>query len=92
MTPTPEPGQPEIALRHEDVGGVYANFARVSHSPYEFTIDFSRLDFSAAPPNGVVVSRVNLSPLFVRQLIDALEDNWAKYARRSMPPEVSANE
>lgn len=60
-------------------GGVWSNFAAVSHSPYEFTIDFVRLDF--AHPNetggtdGQVVARVNLSPLMVTQLMEALETN-----------------
>jgi hypothetical protein len=66
---------PQIHMRMEDAGGVWANAARVSHSPYEFTIDFLRMEFTD-PVQGVVVSRVNLSPLFVRQLMDALDDNW----------------
>lgn len=71
------------------MAGVWANFARVNHSPYEFTIDFARLDFDGTQPvGGIVVSRVSLSPLFVRQLIDALEQNWTKYADKSMPPEM----
>jgi len=37
---------------------------------------------------GVVVARVNVSPLFVTQLIDALNANWAKYAKKAMPREV----
>lgn len=67
-------------------GGVWSNFAIVSHSPYEFTIDFIRVDY--AQGNGVVTSRVNLSPLFVMQLMEALQTNWDQYAKQSMPPEV----
>jgi hypothetical protein len=78
----------QIQIRPEDVGGVWANFAAVSHSPYEFTIDFARLDFSRLPINGVVVARVNLSPLFVSQLLEALKSNWDSYAEKAMPPEV----
>lgn len=91
MTEQPDESeqQPQVLIRHEDAGGVWANFAAVSHSPYEFTIDFVRLDFSTKPPRGVVVSRVNLSPLFVSQLMDALDDNWKKYAARAMPKEVN---
>ena len=80
---------PEITISHEIQGGVYSNFAVVKHTPYEFTIDFARLDYTDAPPSGVVVSRVNLSPLLVRQLMDALEENWATYAERALPPEAS---
>jgi hypothetical protein len=83
-----QPQQPQIQMKMEDVGGVWANSARVKHSPYEFTIDFVRLEFDTTPPQGVVVSRVNLSPLFVTQLIDALNTNWGKYAERALPPEA----
>lgn len=84
-----EPQQPpEVLIRHEDAGGVWANFAAVSHSPYEFTIDFVRLDFGSTPPRGVVVSRVNLSPLFVAQLMDALAQNWKMYAEKALPKEA----
>ena len=31
---------------------------------------------------GVVVSRVNLSPRFMRELIDAMEDNYSKWRTR----------
>lgn len=73
------------------VGGVWANFAQVGHSPFEFTIDFARLDFGRRSPEelpGVVVARVNLSPLMVSQLLEALKDNWEKYAAKAMPQEV----
>lgn len=78
----------QLQIRVEDMGGVWANHAVVRHSPYEFTIDFSRIEFESEPPHGVVVSRVNLSPLFVRQLMDALQENWNQYAEKAMPPEV----
>lgn len=82
------PLQPEIQIQMEHVGGVWANYAVVRHSPFEFTIDFARLDFGSDPPQGVIVSRVNLSPLFVQQLMGALEQNWHHYAQKAMPPEV----
>src|SRR6476469_7160727 len=68
----------------EQMAGVYANFANVSHSDYAFTITFARVDHEieddAVP--GVVVSRVALSPRFLRELIDALEDNYSKWSTR----------
>ena len=63
------------------LGGIWANFAIVGHSPHEFTLDFARLDYNIHPIEGVLVQRVNMSPLFVRQLIDALAANLADYAR-----------
>ena len=81
----------QISLPEEMAGGVWANFATVSHSPYEFTIDFVRLDFARREQDrtpGNVVARVNLSPLMVTQLMDALETNWKKYAARSLPSDL----
>jgi hypothetical protein len=68
----------------ETMAGHYANFANVSHSDYEFTITFARVDHEVEDDElpGVVVTRVNLSPRFMRELIDALEDNYAKWATR----------
>jgi Protein of unknown function (DUF3467) len=65
----------------ETMAGAYANFANVSHSDYEFSITFARVDHEVEQGEvpGVVVSRVNLSPRFFRELIDAMEDNWSKW-------------
>jgi hypothetical protein len=82
---------PDEAERHfnihtdpETMAGHYANFANVSHSDYEFTITFARVDHEVdeAEVPGVVVSRVNLSPRFMRELIDAMEDNFSKWQTR----------
>ena len=86
---------PEVAgvfLPPEQLGGVYANWAQVSHSEHEFTIDFVRMEYAAQPVRGVVVSRVSVSPLFVTQLIDALQANWLTYASKAMPQEVTSND
>src|SRR5918992_4913297 len=73
-----------IHFSPEIMGGVYANFANVSFSDYEFTITFARVDheIDAEEIPGIVVSRVNLSPKFMRELADALEDSYSKYATR----------
>ena len=65
----------------EVMAGVYANFANVSHSDYEFTITFARVDHEVEDEEvpGVVVTRVSVSPRFMRELIDAMEDNYSKY-------------
>lgn len=78
--------QVEIFIEPAQMAGVWANFAQVSHSPHEFTIDFVRLDSTA--PRGIVVSRVSVSPLFITQLVDALNENWQKYASKALPREV----
>jgi hypothetical protein len=63
------------------MAGHYANFANVSHSDYEFTITFARVDHEVDDQEipGVVVTRVNLSPRFMREFIDALEDNYSRW-------------
>ncbi len=70
-----------IHFSPEIMAGVYANFANVSHSEYEFTITFARVDHEVDDDEipGVVVSRVNVSARFMRELIDAMEDNYSKW-------------
>jgi hypothetical protein len=79
----PEPPERHINLHTspEVMAGIYANFANVSHSEYEFTITFARVDHEVESEEvpGVVVSRVSVSPKFMRELIDAMEDNWSKW-------------
>jgi hypothetical protein len=80
----PQERQINIHTSPEVMAGVYANFANVSHSDYEFTITFARVDHEVEEDEvpGVVVSRVSLSPRFMRELIDAMEDNYSKWQTR----------
>mgnify|MGYP001814730080 CR=1 FL=1 len=80
----------KIHTQPDQMGGVWANAAAVRHSPHEFTIDFLRCDFDDAgkAKAGILVQRVNMSPLFVTQLITALQDNWSKYADKAMPKDI----
>jgi len=73
-----------IHFSPEDMAGHYANFANVSHSDYEFTITFARVDHEVEDEEipGVVVSRLNLSPKFMKELIDAMTDNYSKWRTR----------
>jgi hypothetical protein len=83
-----ESNQPErhinIHFSPEVMAGHYANFANVSHSDYEFTITFARVDHEIEDEEipGVVVSRVNLSAKFMSELIDAMQDNYSKWQTR----------
>ena len=71
-------------------GGVWANFARVSHSPHEFTIDFIRLDYTTRNPvEGIIVQRVNMSPQFVHELIGALQVNLTTFIQNAVPDGLS---
>ena len=66
--------QLNIHLDPEQLAGVYANFATVSFSDYEFTITFARVDHEVEDGEvpGVVVATVNMSPQFMRELMDAM--------------------
>jgi hypothetical protein len=76
--------QLNIHLDPDNLAGVYANFANVSFSDYEFTVTFARIDHEVeegAVP-GVVVTRVTMAPRFMRELIDAMNDSWSKWTAR----------
>ena len=74
--------QLNIHLDPQHLGGVYANFANVSFSAYEFTITFARIDHEVEEGDvpGVVVARVNMSTRFMRELLDAMQDTWSKWS------------
>jgi hypothetical protein len=73
--------QLNIHLDPEHLAGFYANFANVSFSSYEFTVTFARIDHEVEEGDvpGVVVARINMSPQFARELIDAMQDAWSRY-------------
>ena len=74
--------QLNIHLDPEHLAGVYANFANISFSQYEFTVTFARIEHEHEEPDvpGAVVSRVNMSPRFMRELLDAMQDAWSKWS------------
>ena len=76
--------QLNLHLDPEQIAGVYANFANVSFSDYEFTITFARVEHEVEDEHvpGVVVSRVIVSTRFMRELIDALQDGWSRWSTR----------
>src|SRR6201987_3248486 len=86
--PEPEPGSDErrlnIQMPTELIGGTYSNFANVSFSQYEFTLTFMRIEHEIEEGDvpGAVVARVNASPIFIPELIAALQDSYSKYATR----------
>ena len=90
--------QLNIHLDPEHLAGVYANFANVSFSDYEFTITFARIEHEVEDGDvpGAVVARVNMSSRFMRELMDAMDDTWSKWRSRegirnlpeAQPPEA----
>ena len=83
MDEAPRQRQFNLHLDPQMAGG-YANFAHISFSQYEFTIDFFRIEHEAegADIPGAFVARVNLSHKFMRELIDAMQDSWSKWETR----------
>src|ERR1041385_5932190 len=83
LGPEPEPGERRLNIHLDpgDIGGVYANFANVSFSRYEFTLTFARIEHEVEEGDvpGVVVARINASPRFVEELIAALQDTISKF-------------
>jgi hypothetical protein len=78
--------KPTIIVRPEQIGGVWANWARITYARQEFTIDLVRLDPFAR--RGIVVARVAASADFVQNLTKALDFIWHDWARTAMPPEL----
>jgi hypothetical protein len=80
----PRERQLNIHLDPQQMAGVYANFANVSFSEYEFAITFARIDHEVEEGDvpGVAVARVNCAPKFMRELIDAMQDAYSKYEYR----------
>jgi hypothetical protein len=74
--------QLNIHLDPEQMAGVYANFANVTFSPYEFTLTFARIDHEVEEGDvpGVVVSRVNMSAQFFQELLAAMQDSFSKWS------------
>jgi hypothetical protein len=79
-----EERQLNIHLDPDQLAGVYANFAKVSFSDYEFTLTFARIDHEVEEGDipGVVVARVNMSTRFMNELVEAMKDSWSKWATR----------
>ena len=56
---------------------VYANLARISHSPADIVLDFAHL--LPGEPQAKVGTRVVMSPLSAKLLLRALGENLARY-------------
>ncbi|GJM62071.1 MULTISPECIES: DUF3467 domain-containing protein [Persicobacter] len=70
-------GKIDIELPEDMAEGVYANLAMIAHSNSEFVLDFIRI--MPGVPKAKVKSRVVLTPEHAVRLLQALQDNVAKY-------------
>ena len=80
MEPEKKQVKIEIKLDEETAQGVYCNMALVNHTQTEFALDF--IYVQPQEPKAKVRARVITSPVHVRRLITALNDNLLKYEKR----------
>jgi hypothetical protein len=78
-----QPQQPQtirITLDDSTAQGQYVNFANIIHSPSEFVIDLGRI---VPGRNDVkVYSRVIMTPLHAKQLLEALAQNISMFEQK----------
>jgi len=60
-----------------DLEVVYANLARIAHSPADIVLDFAHL--LPGEPRAKIRSRVVMTPLSAKLLVRALTENLARY-------------
>jgi Protein of unknown function (DUF3467) len=72
----PKPTGPVLELP-TDLEIVYANLARIAHSPADIVIDFAHLLPGEA--RAKIRSRVVMTPLSAKLLVRALTENLARY-------------
>ena len=70
-----------VSMDEKMIGGVYSNFAVISHNENEFITDF----IFAHPPAGKIVSRVILSPSHAKRLLKAFQDNISMFESKFGP-------
>ena len=76
MTTPPKPPGPMLELP-EGLGPVYANMARIAHSPSDLVIDFAHI--LPGDAKATIRSRVIMTPLSAKLLLRALTENLARY-------------
>jgi hypothetical protein len=92
VTDKPKTVQIQIKIDEDMAQGAYANFALVNHTDAEFTLDFAYVQPQA--PQAKVRARIITSPKHAKRLLQALQDNLAKYeakhgviqASQQLPP------
>ena len=75
--------QLNIELKEDMADGIYSNLAVITHSPAEFVVDFIRV--MPGMPKAPVKARIILTPEHAKRLMNALEDNIAKYEAANGP-------
>ena len=77
-----QPQQPTIRIALDDnvAQGEYINFANIIHSPSEFVVDLGRV--VPGKTDVKVYSRVIMTPLHAKQLLEALAHNISLFEQK----------
>lgn len=68
----------QIAMQvDDDIESIYANLARIAHSPADIVLEFAHL--LPGSKKAKVSSRIVMTPLSAKLLLRALNDNLARY-------------
>ncbi len=73
---SPKPTGPMLELP-ADLELVYANLARIAHSPADIVLDFAHL--LPGEPRAKIRARIVMTPLSAKLLVRALTENIARY-------------
>lgn len=60
-----------------DIAATYANFAIITHSPWEVFVDFAQILPNV--PKARVKARIVMTPTNAKMLLNALQDNLTRY-------------
>lgn len=84
--PTPPQGQQQMQINIElpaDLEAIYTNFAMIGHTPSEVIIDFVRI--LPGNPRAKVQTRVLMTPMNAKLLLNALAENLERYEAQFGP-------
>ncbi len=74
----PKPQPPKIAMEVDaDIESLYANLARIAHSPADIVLEFAHILPGAK--RAKVSSRIVMTPLSAKLLLRALNENLSRY-------------
>ena len=76
----PSPQTIRIEIDDQTAQGQYVNFANIIHSPSEFVIDLGRI--VPGRTDVKVYSRVIMTPLHAKQLLEALTQNISLFEQK----------
>ncbi len=70
--------QIQIKVADEILPGKYSNMAQIVHTKDEFVLDF----MNVLPPQGIITSRVIVSPAHMKRLAAAMNENVKRYEKQ----------